>query len=110
MADNSRSVESSAAPAAIWKVWSDTSTWKDWNPDVTLAAVEGEFRSGANGTMETRSGGKHAFVLENVDANRQFDLVTKVPNLPATVLRFHCEVQPTGAGSTISQTITMTGP
>ena len=110
MADNKRSVESSASPDAVWRIWSDTSTWPSWNPDVVLTTVDGEFKSGASGKMETKSGGKHDFVLENVEAGRQFDLVTRVPNLPATVLHFHCEVQPTGSGSTISQGITMTGP
>ncbi len=32
MAEYGESVESTASPDRVWKVWSDTSTWGEWNP------------------------------------------------------------------------------
>jgi hypothetical protein len=49
----------------------------------------------------------HQITLENVVDGRSFDLVTSV--MPMTTFRFHCEVVPSGGGSSISQGITMSG-
>ena len=53
MASNERSVETAASPQAVWKVWTDTSRWQEWNPDVQSMSFDGplapgsEFRSKA---------------------------------------------------------------
>ena len=35
MAEYGTSVESTAPAAKVWKVWSDMTTWGDWNPNVS---------------------------------------------------------------------------
>jgi hypothetical protein len=91
----------------VWTIWSDTSTWPTWNPDVRAISLQGPFESGTTGTMTTGAG-THQIRLENVVAGRSFDLVTSPA--PASTFRFHCEVTPDQSGSRIRQGVSMSGP
>jgi hypothetical protein len=35
MAEYGTSVETAALPDKVWKIWSDMSTWGEWNPNVS---------------------------------------------------------------------------
>lgn len=107
MSEKAKSVETTASPEAVWKLWSDPSTWGSWNPDVETARVEGVLGDGATGSMTTKSGGSHDIHFENVRAGQAFDLVTKP--VPLTTFYFHCEITPRDGGSTITQGISMKG-
>jgi hypothetical protein len=109
MASHGRTLEASASPERVWRIWSDVSTWPSWNPDVLAVSIDGPFVSGAKGQMTTKAGGTHDIMLRDVEAGRSFELETS----PIPLGRFHfaCRVQPAGdAASTISQTITIGGP
>ncbi|HEX6508312.1 MAG TPA: SRPBCC family protein [Chloroflexota bacterium] len=106
MATHKRSLETAAPPDVIWSIWSDTSTWPAWNPDVRSISLDGPFANGTIGTMTTGAG-THSIHLENVSAGRSFELVTSP--MPATVFRFHCEVDPSASGSVISQSVEIRG-
>jgi uncharacterized protein YndB with AHSA1/START domain len=109
MASHGRTLEASASPERVWRIWSDVSTWPSWNPDVLSVSIDGPFVSGATGQMTTKAGGTHAITLRDVDPGRSFELETS----PIPLGRFHfaCRVQPAGdRASTISQTITIGGP
>ena len=43
------SVETSAAPEKVWRIWSDMSTWGEWNPNVETMDWSGGFVSGSGG-------------------------------------------------------------
>ncbi len=105
---HSRSRETKASPDQVWNVWSDTSAWAKWNPDVLSVSLDGPFASGTAGEMRTRAGGTHRIRLEGVEPGHRFRLETAV--LPASTFSFRCEVAPVGAGSRISQTIAVGGP
>jgi uncharacterized protein YndB with AHSA1/START domain len=108
MADNQRSVETSASPAAVWKVWSDTSTWAEWNPDVQSMTLNGPFAAGTSGTMKTKQGTRQVQLTEVVPG-RSFRLETTV--IPLTRFAFECQVVAGPAGkTTISQAIRVGGP
>ena len=99
-------LESNVAPRRVWAVWSNPESWSGWNPDVRSITLDGPFASGTTGSMTTGNGA-HSIRLENVVEGRSFDLVTSP--IPATTFRFHCEVQPLGAGSRVSQGVEMSG-
>jgi hypothetical protein len=99
MADNSRSRETSASPEAVWRIWSDTDTWPDWNPDMKSVSLEGPFASGAAGDMETKSGGHHQVSLQDVGERPR--LHPGLRRVPMTKLHFRCEIAPTAGGSRI---------
>ena len=108
MGDNQRSVETNASPAAVWKIWSDTSTWAQWNPDVQSISLNGPFAAGTSGTMKTKQGTREVQLAE-VIPGRSFRLETSV--IPLTRFAFECQVVAGPAGkTTISQAIRVAGP
>ena len=108
MATQERSVESSASPQAVWKLWSDASTWQDWNPDVQAMTLNGPFAAGTTGTMKTKQGTRQ-IVLSQVVPGRSFRLETTV--IPLTRFLFDCQVASGPDGKTrVSQAVTVGGP
>jgi len=108
MANNERTVETKASPQGVWKIWSDTSTWPEWNPDVQSMTLNGPFAAGTSGTMKTKQGTR-AIQLTEVVPGTSFRLETTV--IPLTRFAFVCRVSPGSAGkTTISQTILVGGP
>lgn len=103
------SVETSASPEKVWRIWSDMSTWGDWNPNVSTMDWRGGFVSGSTGIMNTRAGQHHKMELVDVQPGRSFALLTAV--VPGTKFRFNCRIEPSGSGKTrVSQTVEVGGP
>src|ERR1700719_4692949 len=103
MAEYGTSVETSASPEQVWKIWSDMSTWGGWNPNVSTMTWHGAFTSGTSGIMNTRAGQHHKMRLVDVVPGRSFALETSV--VPGTMVRFNCSVLPAGAKTEISQRV-----
>jgi hypothetical protein len=108
MAEYGTSVDSTAPADKVWKIWSDMSTWGDWNPNVSTMDWQGGFVSGTNGIMNTRAGQHHKMKLVDVVPGRSFALVTSV--VPGTTFRFNCRIEPAGAKTKISQYVEVKGP
>jgi len=109
MASHGKTMEASASPERVWRIWSDVGTWPRWNPDVLSIELEGPFVSGARGKMTTKAGGTHQIMLRNVQPGRSFELETAP--IPLGRFQFACEVRPaSGGASTISQSISIGGP
>ena len=108
MASNERSVETAASPQAAWQIWSDPTTWPEWNPDVQSMTLDGPFAPGTTGTMKTKQGTR-AVHLTEVVPGKSFRLETTV--IPLTRFAFECQVLPGSAGkTTLSQAIVVGGP
>jgi uncharacterized protein YndB with AHSA1/START domain len=107
MAKYEGSRETTAPPDVVWRIWSDPTTWRDWNPDVEDASAEGPLRSGTKGAMTTKSGGQHDIVFEDVVDGRAFTVVAGP--MPATKFHFRCEIAPADGGSRISQSLMLHG-
>src|SRR5262245_25464614 len=41
------SVETTASPESIWKLWSDVATWAEWNADIERTEISGPFAAGS---------------------------------------------------------------
>jgi hypothetical protein len=108
MAEYGTSVETTAAPDRVWKIWSDMSTWGDWNPNVSTMEWQGGFAQGTQGVMNTRAGQHHEMKLTEVQPGRFFALETSV--VPGTTFRFNCRVEPAGGKTKISQMVEVKGP
>src|SRR5260370_787545 len=59
MAEYGTSVDTTAPAEKVWKIWSDMSTWGDWNPNVATMDWQGGVVDGSTGTMNTRAGHHH---------------------------------------------------
>jgi hypothetical protein len=101
-----RSLTTTASPDTVWEIWSNPSTWPQWNPDIRAVSLDGPFTSGTTGEMTTGQG-THRIQLDGVVPQRSFDLVTSP--VPATTFRFHCEVDPEASGSRVTQRVSMSG-
>lgn len=102
------SVETTAPPEKVWRIWSDMSTWGQWNPNVTTMDWQGVFASGTTGVMNTPSGQHHKMQLVDVQPGRSFGLLTSV--VPGTRFRFNCRIEPSNGKTRISQTVEVGGP
>ena len=100
------SVETTAPPEKVWQIWSDMSTWGEWNPNVSTMDWNGGFVSGSTGVMNTRAGQHHKMQLIEVQPGRSFALMTTV--IPGTQFRFNCRIEP-GPKTKISQTVEVGG-
>ena len=108
MAEYGTSVASTATPDKVWKIWSDMSTWGDWNPNVSTMDWHGGFASGTTGVMNTRAGQHHKMRLVDVVPGRSFALETSV--VPLTMFRFNCRIDPVGVETKIGQFVEVKGP
>ena len=102
------SVDTSASPENVWRIWSDMSTWGEWNPNVATMDWEGGFASGSTGVMNTKAGQHHKMQLVDVEPGKGFKLETSV--VPGTKFRFNCRIEPAGAKTNVSQTVEVGGP
>ena len=108
MAEYGTSVVSTAPADKVWAIWSDMSTWGDWNPNVSTMDWTGGFVQGSQGIMNTKAGQHHKMTLADVQPGRSFALETTV--VPLTRFRFNCRVEPGSAGKTrISQMVEVKG-
>jgi Polyketide cyclase / dehydrase and lipid transport len=108
MAEYGTSVATTASPDRVWSIWSDMSTWGDWNPNVSTMDWQGGFESGSIGVMNTRAGQHHKMRLVDVVPGHSFALETSV--VPGTTFRFNCRVDPVGGEAKIGQYVEVKGP
>jgi hypothetical protein len=45
------SIETTASPEAIWRLWSDVATWPEWNEDIEKIEISGPFAVGSTIAM-----------------------------------------------------------
>jgi hypothetical protein len=108
VAEHGRSRETSAPAEKVWQIWSDTSTWGEWNPNVTTMDMPPPIALGKTGVMNTPAGRHHHMKVVDVQPGRSFTLETSV--IPLSTFRFMCRVEPVGEGTRISQTVKVVGP
>jgi len=48
---NEHSIETSAAPEAIWRLWADVPGWSTWNSDIERIELVGPFAAGSRIVM-----------------------------------------------------------
>jgi hypothetical protein len=101
MAYREASLETKAAPARVWRVWSDVNTWPEWNPDMKESRLNGPLKIGATGTINTRSGGKHDVVVTQFEEGRSFELESTA--MPMTKMAIRATVTSTLTGTRIAQ-------
>ena len=108
MAEYGTSVETTASPDKVWKIWSDMSSWGEWNPNVSTMDWQGGFQSGTAGVMNTRAGQHHKMSLLDVAPPQSFALETSV--VPGTTFRFNCRLGSASGKTTVGQWVEVKGP
>lgn len=103
----SRTVTTTAAPDAVWALWSDPATWPAWDPAVESVAFEGSFGEGAAGTMVLAGGIEVPVTLEIVEPGRRYlDRLT----MGDLVIEIDHVVVPHDDGAEVTVSTVITGP
>lgn len=98
----------SAAPEAVWALWSDISTWASWDPPVERVLLDGPFRVGTGGTMVMAGGIEMPFELVEVTPDRRYLDVLRMGELE---IRIDHVVEPDeSGGSVVTVTTEISGP
>jgi hypothetical protein len=66
------SIETTAAPETIWKLWSDVDEWPRWNADLERAELNGPFAEGSAITMFPREDDPIELTIAEADEPRVF--------------------------------------
>jgi hypothetical protein len=74
----SQTARTTASPEKIWKIWTDVTNWKKWDPFMKEAKLKGSFAEKAKGILTSRAG-----------LRRVFKITRCIPNFTYTVsMRF----------------------
>jgi hypothetical protein len=65
-------IETTAAPETIWKLWSDVDGWPSWNPDLDRVELAGPFAVGSAITMFPREEDPIALTIAEADEPKGF--------------------------------------
>jgi uncharacterized protein YndB with AHSA1/START domain len=98
-----------APPEVVFAVYADVERWGDWDPEVNSASIDGDFASGAAGTLEPSSARpkQATFTITEVVPNESFVVESR---LPLCALRFDHDLTPVPEGSRAVHRITISGP
>src|SRR4051795_3933619 len=67
------------APAsAVFARWADMATWPQWNTDTEWVRLDGEFRTGATGTLKPKGAPKVRFEVTSLVPGQEFVDVSKL--------------------------------
>lgn len=75
----SHTVETTASPTAIWRIWTDVPNWKSWDDGLKSADLNGPFAPGTTGTLIPDKGPKSTFVLTEVVDGQSYTFKTNLP-------------------------------
>lgn len=64
---------------AIWQLWTDPSTWENWDDGLKTASVNGKFAQGATGTITPLKGPDASFEVVSLEQGVRYEFVTKMP-------------------------------
>ena len=101
------SIETTAAPETIWKLWSDVDEWPRWNADLERAELAGPFAEGSAITMFPRADEPIELTIAEAEAPRAF---VDQADLGAVLVRTAHRIEQLGDRSRIVYRMEITGP
>lgn len=105
--EHSGTITSAAPASAVWALWSDTTTWPDWDPSVEAVTLDGPFEVGTTGTMTLAGPFDVPVSLEIVEpGTRYLDQLT----MGELVIRIDHVVFDRDNGCEVTVSTTITGP
>jgi hypothetical protein len=101
------SIETSAAPETIWRLWADVGRWPEWNGDIERVELTGPFAAGS--TISMTPIGQEAVALRIAEAVEP-ELFVDEADLDGTVFRTIHRVERIGERLRIVYRMEATGP
>jgi uncharacterized protein YndB with AHSA1/START domain len=103
-----QSIETSAAPARIWKLFADVPGWKRWNAGIAKIEMRGPFAAGSTFFMQPP--GDEGFVSTLLEV-RENELFTDETVIDGTRVVVHHRITPLASGRTrIAYSTEIEGP
>src|SRR5580704_17634124 len=101
-------LEAEVTPAAVWRLYSDPSSWQTWDYGIESMELDDTFTAGGTGRLTPRGRDAIPFRLVEVDENVGFTDETEVEGL---ILRFIHRLEPVDDRRTpITHRVEITGP
>ncbi len=79
------SVETTATPEQIWKVWHNVEEWPKWDKAIQWAKIDGPFEVGTVGALKPEGFPVTKFTITDVEPLKGYSDVSK---LPFTTIKF----------------------
>lgn len=98
----SHEVTTAAPPEAIWALWTDAGTWKDWDKGLKSASHEGAMAVGTKGKIIPLEGPSATFTVTALEPGASYAFRTGLPLANLTVAREITGTQPTRLRHSVS--------
>ncbi|MCD9022032.1 SRPBCC family protein [Cohnella silvisoli] len=102
-------VTTTAKAETIWKLYSDITSWVEWDKGIEYASLDGAFAAGTRGILQPEGQERLAFELTEVEPLRGFSDVTDIPDAGIRI-RFVHRLQQAAEGTSVTHHVTITGP
>ncbi|MFD0696546.1 SRPBCC family protein [Paenibacillus sp. GCM10027628] len=102
-------VMTKAKAATIWNLYSDISTWVEWDHGIEYASLEGPFVVGTQGLLQPEGQEKLVFQLTEVEPLRGFSDLTVIPGAGIEIAFTHV-LRETSEGTSVTHRVTISGP
>jgi Polyketide cyclase / dehydrase and lipid transport len=86
-------IETTASPEAIWRLWSDVATWPEWNEDIEKIEISGPFAVGSTIAMTPK--GQDTVELRIAEASESHLFIDEA-EFPDVVVRTVHRIDPLG--------------
>lgn len=100
-------VETRAPPPAIWRLWTDVTTWPSWDTELESVRLDAPFAVGVTGTLKGKGSPEAAFVIDEVVPGTRYRFSTKLPFGGALVIER--TLTPTAAGTRFQHDVRFQG-
>ncbi|WP_219641449.1 SRPBCC family protein [Cohnella sp. CFH 77786] len=102
-------VTTKAKAATIWALYSDISTWTEWDRGIEEASLDGPFAVGTQGYLKPEGQERLPFELTEVEPLRGFSDLTRIPGAGIEI-RFSHRLEEGPAGTQVKHKVTISGP
>jgi uncharacterized protein YndB with AHSA1/START domain len=103
------SVETTASPATVWRLYRDVASWPSWNGAVERLELDGEFEAGATGKLTPPGGEPMTFTILSATENAGYVSQTSIAETVG--LRATNTITPShGGGCRITHRAELVGP
>lgn len=99
-------VETTATPAQIWKVWEDVEHWNSWDHGLEFSTLDGPFQTGTLGKLKPKGGPVLCTQLTHVTPMESFIDEAQLPGTKITMLH---AIKTSGEKTYVTQRVEMRG-
>jgi hypothetical protein len=98
-----------AKAESIWKLYSDITTWTEWDKGIENAVLFGAFQAGTKGQLQPRGRNALDFEIISAEPYKGFSDITEMPGA-GLIVSFDHELQSSDKGTIVKHRVTLSGP